>query len=406
MDRSDAVVKDAEPARAAAIPDASAPGTPIARMTALRGRVPQGLPASKRGRKATLAICLSGGGYRAMLFHAGVLRRLNELGVLAVCDRVSSVSGGSIAAGVLAHRWRELEFDGAGVAVNWEVVENALLAQGGRRIDVLATVTGVLPGTTAANQVARHYRRRLFGTTTLQDLPDHPRFVFTSTNVVTGTLMRWSKSYAADYSVGQIRAPRTSLASVVASSSAFPPFLSPLRMRVREPFVDFEESRPVEGAPTRLWLTDGGVYDNLGLQPADQCHTVLASDAGMPFGQRRPRLPDWFSQLRRVTSLIDRQVRARRREALMDELTDGQRYGALWTIDTPMSRFPASGALPCPIDATQRLARIPTRLWALRPADRDRLVNWGYACADAAVRSYLDPDAEPPERFPRPGGVG
>lgn len=29
-----------------------------------------------------MALCLSGGGYRAMLFHAGVLWRLNELGFL------------------------------------------------------------------------------------------------------------------------------------------------------------------------------------------------------------------------------------------------------------------------------------------------------------------------------------
>src|SRR5262245_56890424 len=43
-----------------------------------------------------LALCLSGGGYRAMLFHLGVLFRLNEAGYLPRLDRVSSVSGGSI----------------------------------------------------------------------------------------------------------------------------------------------------------------------------------------------------------------------------------------------------------------------------------------------------------------------
>lgn len=35
-----------------------------------------------------IALCLSGGGYRAMLFHAGALRRLNELGWLRRLDRV------------------------------------------------------------------------------------------------------------------------------------------------------------------------------------------------------------------------------------------------------------------------------------------------------------------------------
>ncbi|HYX75667.1 MAG TPA: patatin-like phospholipase family protein, partial [Gaiellaceae bacterium] len=55
-----------------------------------------------------VALCLSGGGYRAMLFHLGALMRLNELGWLRKLDRISSVSGGSITAGVLAWRWHEL----------------------------------------------------------------------------------------------------------------------------------------------------------------------------------------------------------------------------------------------------------------------------------------------------------
>src|SRR5262249_61574641 len=46
-----------------------------------------------------MALCLSGGGYRAMIFHVGVLWRLNEAGLLGSLKRVSSVSGGSITAG-------------------------------------------------------------------------------------------------------------------------------------------------------------------------------------------------------------------------------------------------------------------------------------------------------------------
>ena len=45
-----------------------------------------------------IALCLSGGGYRAMVFHLGALWRLNELGFLPKLARVSSVSGGSITA--------------------------------------------------------------------------------------------------------------------------------------------------------------------------------------------------------------------------------------------------------------------------------------------------------------------
>jgi hypothetical protein len=42
-----------------------------------------------------MALCLSGGGYRAMVFHLGSLWRLNEAGLLKKLSRISSVSGGS-----------------------------------------------------------------------------------------------------------------------------------------------------------------------------------------------------------------------------------------------------------------------------------------------------------------------
>src|SRR5438874_1324595 len=63
-----------------------------------------------------VALCLSGGGYRAMLFHAGTLWRLNELGWLKRLNRVSCVSGGSITAGVLGLAWSNLDFGPDGIA--------------------------------------------------------------------------------------------------------------------------------------------------------------------------------------------------------------------------------------------------------------------------------------------------
>src|SRR5437870_13405946 len=47
---------------------------------------------------------LSGGGFRATLFHIGAIRRLNEFGILPKLTTVSSVSGGSILNGFLATR--------------------------------------------------------------------------------------------------------------------------------------------------------------------------------------------------------------------------------------------------------------------------------------------------------------
>ena len=72
-----------------------------------------------RAPREGVGLCLSGGGYRAMLFHVGALWRLNELGWLARLSFVSSVSGGSITAGVLAAKWQALAFGVNGVAANF-----------------------------------------------------------------------------------------------------------------------------------------------------------------------------------------------------------------------------------------------------------------------------------------------
>lgn len=64
-----------------------------------------------------IALHLSGGGYRAMVFHLGALWRLNELGYLPTLARISSISGGSITAGTLGLKWTRLQFDaGTGVS--------------------------------------------------------------------------------------------------------------------------------------------------------------------------------------------------------------------------------------------------------------------------------------------------
>src|SRR5215469_7103940 len=94
-----------------------------------------------------IALCLSGGGYRAMLFHLGALWRLNELGFLGKLDRISSVSGGSITAGVLAVNWSSLDFDDAGIGRGFQRVVDGVRGVAGRTIDVAAIVRGILlPG--------------------------------------------------------------------------------------------------------------------------------------------------------------------------------------------------------------------------------------------------------------------
>jgi hypothetical protein len=49
--------------------------------------------AAEPGPQDGMGLCLSGGGFRAMLFHLGAIWRLNQAGMLPQLNRVSSVSG-------------------------------------------------------------------------------------------------------------------------------------------------------------------------------------------------------------------------------------------------------------------------------------------------------------------------
>src|SRR5689334_18847690 len=95
-----------------------------------------------------IALCLSGGGYRAMLFHLGALWKLNEIGYLKKLARVSSVSGGSITAAVLGMKWGRLGFDAAGFAARFfDEVVTPIRALAGKTVDEGAIIGGLLtPG--------------------------------------------------------------------------------------------------------------------------------------------------------------------------------------------------------------------------------------------------------------------
>lgn len=359
-----------------------------------------------------LALCLSGGGYRAMLFHLGTLWYLNDAGYLPKLDRVSSVSGGSIAAGVLATRWRELAFDAGGKAASFgEVIGGPLRRMAGTTIDVGGVLGGLLlPGVSVNDRIIKSYKKVLFGDATLQDLPDRPRFVINATNVQTGALFRFSKPYIADYRIGRVMSPRRSVAEAVAASSAFPPVLSPATLDLKH--GDWSDLATDDcGRPpftTKVVLTDGGVYDNMGLETAwKSCRRVLVSDGGGKFQPEEKPHSDWVRHAVRIEGTTDNQVRSLRKRQIVEAFknpADGHR-GAYWGMWTNPVDYPVSSALPIDPAHALALAKTATRLAELPATTQDRIINFGYGMAERAIRSYYDPQAFAPSVFPRPGGV-
>jgi NTE family protein len=367
-------------------------------------------PAPAGGPSPGIALCLSGGGYRAMIFHLGALVRLNQLGFLKKLDRVSSVSGGSITAGVLALAWKNLSFDGNGVAGNLEqLLIRPIRGMANKTIDQGSIIKGILmPRHSISDEVTEAYRDQLFGNATLQDLPaDHegPRFVINATNVQSKVLWRFSRPYMGDYRVGLVRNPTTDLAVAVAASSAFPPFLSPAELKLQP--SDFDPNTPAvltdDDYRSNVVLTDGGVYDNLGLETAWKSYdTILVSDGGGAVDDDSDPHRDWARHSYRILNLIDNQVRSLRKRQVIASYIQSVRKGAYWGIRTNIADYGLPDAMNCPFDRTMELAEVATRLKALDPTLQEKIINWGYAVCDAALRRHVDATLPAPVAFPYP----
>jgi NTE family protein len=97
----------------------------------------------------------------------------------------------------------------------------------------------------------------------------------------------------------------------------FPPYLSPAYMQLPEGAVVATAGADLSGVSfTRtLCLTDGGIYDNLGLEPVwKRYRTILVSDGGsVTPGIPSPRA-NWLSQAMRATDIALQQgINMRRR---------------------------------------------------------------------------------------------
>ena len=226
------------------------------------------------GQEQRLGLALSGGGFRAAAFHLGVFRKLRDLGILWNIDLLSCVSGGSIAGAFLAANWGE---DSA--------LDRLHTYLSTRSVAVSSALMGALnPFTARLEELAKTYDRDLFDGKTLGSLSGGPRIYLNATNMSSGNMFFFvsgggKPTEMGEHELGTVEAPDFSLAEAVAASSAFPPVFPPLM--VKHDVFPKEEVDYVT-------LTDGGVYDNLGVNPLlrrerNALDYAIVSDAGKPF---------------------------------------------------------------------------------------------------------------------------
>lgn len=143
----------------------------------------------------SVGLSLSGGGFRATLFHLGALRRLNEFGIVPKLTTVSSVSGGSILNGFLASRLAAplangiADFDGS---VSKPVRQFCSLD-----IRRWLALEAVIPGTHNSSGLAKQYDQNLTSGKLLKDIPATPVHIFCSTDLAYGVNWMFKKQQCA-----------------------------------------------------------------------------------------------------------------------------------------------------------------------------------------------------------------
>lgn len=226
------------------------------------------------GVEKRIGLALSGGGFRAAAFHLGVFRKLHAMGLLWKIDLLTCVSGGSIAGAYLAANWRKESA--------LDELEKYLRT---KSIAVSSFIGGALdPFSSRLEKLAESYDRDLFKGLSLEGLAQGPRIYLNATNLSSGNMFFFvaggnGSTEMGEHELGILPAAGFPICKAVAASSAFPPVFPPLRIE-----------EPVYSAPGFDYqtLTDGGIYDNLGVNPLlrlkrNSLAYAIVSDAGKPF---------------------------------------------------------------------------------------------------------------------------
>ncbi len=224
--------------------------------------------------RLSIGIALSGGGVRAAVFHLGVLARLASDELLEDITFLSTVSGGSLAIGLVytlsGNRWPgSAEY----LATVYPEARRRLTRTSLQRDYIARSLRQPWLLAQGRAKVLSESMQHCWGLTGLvRDLAIEPRWIINATTYETGKNWRFMPQRMGDYLTGYVANPPLPLADAVAASAGFPGLIGPLVLRPG----DFSWSRYIGGleqlTPTdppalpRLHLWDGGVYDNLGVE--------------------------------------------------------------------------------------------------------------------------------------------
>lgn len=369
-----------------------------------------------------VGLAISGGGSRATAFGLGCLRALHDTGVLDQVTVVSGISGGSLLTALWAYGPADFDrFDAHVVALLRDGLQRDLILGALSPIRFGRVVAGRLHSTFTSGRptgastglVGNHLAgtgrigkqpvrnrtdvlagllaRRAFGDITMGEVTrSGVATVLSATDLITARAVRFGSANSSSSIHGRIVEP-VRVADAVASSAAFPVLLPPMQRT-------FTFERGGKQRQAQVTLTDGGVYDNLGLSVLEPgrsvAHTghvyqpdfIVACDAGRQ-EQGRSTARMWPRRLMRSFDITYRKTQDGSRARLHNARRTGQLRGFVHSyLGTRDQR------LPMPIPGLVPLARvntIPTNLAAMSEADLTAVTVRGEQLTRALLQHYV-----------------
>ena len=381
-------------------------------------------PAPVRPRNVGLA--LSGGGSRAIAFHLGCFRALHDLGLLGRLQVISSVSGGSVISGMYAYSSESFsDFDDRVIellrrGLQREIVREALRLNAIRKAVQAQLVIGAAsiarllhrplssvlrletdlrkapPVRTFSRSEAfrEALRRSLFGNTLMRHVArDSLDTVINATELRTGSAFRFGSRQSGCWRFGSIAPEEAFVADAVAASAAYPALLPALDRKYRF------RKKGATTDPTRVLLTDGGVFENLGVSPMEPGREpsistnvfgpeyIICCDAGTGlFGDDSYPIY-WPTRMHRSFLTVFRKVQDATRNRLHRLAEWGDISGfVLSYLGQNDSKLPW---VPPELPKRAEVRDYPTDFAAMKRADLDRIALRGEVLTRFLVAYYL-----------------
>ncbi|HUM91780.1 MAG TPA: patatin-like phospholipase family protein [Candidatus Competibacter sp.] len=300
-----------------------------------------------------IGLALSGGGFRAAAFHAGVLQKLADNGWLERVQQISSVSGGSLFTGLVFHasgyRWPTSKqyLEDVLPYIRCLITKKSLQSDALRSL--LFNPLNWCFLLSRANVLALSIESLWAISATLDQLPQYPVWSINGTTAENGRRFRFKNGVAGDYEIGYAHVPKFKLAGAMAMSAAFPGGIGPLAFdatayewRKKETWDSTQPPEPIKPEYEQLHLYDGGVYDNLGMEPffdvgkqsikktSDEnnvCDFMILSDGGAPYPRGAIPSPLHPCRLKRVADIGFDQARAIRVRSFVNFLQNNNASG-------------------------------------------------------------------------------